>query len=142
MREIKFRAWNIRHRQMRYDAQNDVVDLEEKPAIVEATGGFRFATFFGIAPHDTNMVLMQYTGLKDKKGKQIYEGDIVKMHGNSIHLIEWAGGGIYMVGFCANMFKEGDKRVMDTADVKNLLHQMARSEVIGNIYENPELLKV
>ena len=62
MRKIKFRAWNNVLNKMY--SWNEFLDTNMKQ------------TF--IAPESTAMILMQYTGLKDKNGKEIYEGDIVK----------------------------------------------------------------
>lgn len=72
-------------------------------------------------------VLMQCTGLKDKNGKLIFEGDIVR---NGLHnnLIEWFKGGFWVNGFINGARWE--------------IHQYHQSlEVIGNIHENPELLE-
>ena len=71
--------------------------------------------------------IIQCTGLKDKNGRLIYEGDIVK---NGLHndLVEW-----YKGGFWVNGFINGAKW--------NIHYSHQNLEVIGNIYENPELLK-
>lgn len=72
--------------------------------------------------------LMQYTGVKDKNGKEVYEGDIVQLFGGNKYIIRWnnqiacfdiVNDFGYLV-FCLNN----------------------DFEVIGNIYENPELLEV
>lgn len=61
-REIKFRAWDeVSEKMLNW---NDFLDTNMKN------------TF--IAPESTGLILMQYTGLHDKNGKEIYEGDIVK----------------------------------------------------------------
>lgn len=77
-----------------------------------------------------NYEVMQFTGLKDKNGKEIYEGDIVRLE-------QWEPE-IYEVvfnrgGFC---FRHSDTDVF-YHDAKYI----EKGEVIGNIYENPELLQ-
>ena len=64
--------------------------------------------------------LMQYTGIKDKNGKEIYEGDILSFVGDKL-IAEYDG--LY---------------TMDTN--QEITPHMERTEIIGNIYENPELL--
>ena len=76
----------------------------------------------------------QYTGLKDKNGKKIFEGDIVK-DDYCIYEVVYDGNGYYVE--VVKLLKEcgTDKGVLyDLSDYKDL-------EVIGNIYDNPELLK-
>jgi len=76
--------------------------------------------------------LMQYTGLKDKNGKEIYEGDVVKNgYGDNQEVTfgEWNCGecsDVYGYQFDAARSRENDSLIL---------------EVIGNKYENPELLK-
>lgn len=80
-----------------------------------------------------NFHFMQYTGLKDKNGKEIYEGDILNMtyHG-SVYIVKPEIKGV--IGFENAAFIVGEDRVP--------LGRIGRSlEVIGNIYENPELLE-
>lgn len=76
-----------------------------------------------------DLILMQYTGLKDKDGKEIYEEDIVKgifYQGKpEISTVKWLEKGAAFIFFGYPMNVHG-------------LHDV---EVIGNIYENPELLK-
>lgn len=87
---------------------------------------------------DSNKILMQSTGLKDKNGKLIYEGDIVKFNFDTdeiIAVVSWDDNE-GQVGYYLNTtdyFK--DKYVTDYDFYKN------DYEVIGNIYENKELLE-
>ncbi len=76
---------------------------------------------------DHDLVLMQYTGLKDKNGKEIYEGDIVKdgwLKNNPLEVVEWSGTGFEPFA---------DHSITEDYDPNTI-------EVIGNVYENPDLL--
>ena len=88
-----------------------------------------------------NNVLMQCTGLKDKNGKLIYEGDIVKNNQNSLYSVEFEEFE-HQTKFCLKRIKNSNYyphistwQGIGYKDQKNF-------EVIGNIYENPELLEV
>ena len=73
-REIKFRAWDTRQKKM-------VGDFDS---------GFNYRWFE--CQHKDCHVLMQYTGLKDKNGKEIYEGDVVQFHfktGDVKRVVNW-----------------------------------------------------
>ena len=118
MREIKFRAWcagthdGLTFGKPRMDY--DVTIVNGKYASVEA--GWDIQGTYSTVP------LMQYTGLKDKNGKEIYEGDIVRTHHNSFEEIKW---GQNNAARCGEEFS-GYTYSIDTS--KEL-------EIIGNIYE-------
>lgn len=122
MREIKFRAW-ARRGEWEEDGEHqkfimlgaDVLAFEEFAPISELLGDV-----------DDDFYLMQYTGLKDKNGKEIYEGDIVASKGTMLSGRNW----------------EETKEVRFNPDFGyGLYDSHIFSEVIGNIYENPELIK-
>lgn len=113
MREIKFRAWDKNHKIM-YPFELIELPYSEN---VNLDGQFD-----GLI--ERGYVFMQYTGLHDKNGKNIYEGDIVK--GNYLKCI---GVVKYSEKFCR--FQIDDWATITPSDIY---------EVIGNIYENPELL--
>jgi len=114
MRDIKFRAWHEKLNKMIYDisvcnSQSEWSDESGKSWIFEDD-------------------IMQFTGLKDKNGKEIYEGDIMQ-HANPFDIpfvVNWIDSD------CGYGFNYGTSSY----------HISDRSfTVIGNIYENPELLK-
>jgi len=127
MRKIKFRAWKSwRKPQMLYDNAFKL-EWSEKNRRLEANCHWRFDASY-------NMPLMQFTGLKDKKGKEIYEGDIVSFEYDpnefEKYKVSWG---------TATFYAES----LEDAEYNNSLWDMPREnmEVIGNVYENPELLK-
>ncbi len=117
MRDIKFRAWDKKDKTM-----GMVFDLFTEP-IIGTVGAF---------DRDT-IILMQYTGLKDKNGKEIYEGDIVRYTCKENSKEKYTNK-VYFdkEGFWSpliSVFPE-DPDMQDEYFF----------EVVGNIHENPELL--
>ena len=109
MREIKFRAWDKINKNMIYD-RTGTIDQ----------------TFFAYNDLPKGWELMQYTGLKDKNGKEIYEGDICKIEQlEGLHKVVWSGIGFW--------FKRCD-------DGELFAPRSYLIEIIGNVYENPEVL--
>lgn len=80
----------------------------------------------------------QYTGLKDKNGREIYEGDIVQIHNDkkSVFEIRWVGGGFYRRHKFMQKYK-GES----WEEITDLPMYPSAHIVIGNIHENPELLE-
>ena len=116
MREIKFRAWDISRKRWL-----DVGNFHVSPSghVLCTNGGFGYE-----AVHETKVVLMQFTGLKDKNGKEIYEGDISRAPGfKQLHVVESK----------EQAYEYGTAHGYDGWWLDN-------GEVIGNVHENPELL--
>ena len=115
MREIKFRHYS--HGEMSYEPEmpyNENVGLNAQIDELLEKG-----------------VLMQYTGLKDVNGVEIYEGDIVKYRDNNLFIVEYI---TEKTMFRAVYIIKKDRDIFDDRLIGN------RCEVIGNIFENPELL--
>ena len=86
-----------------------------------------------------NVVLMQSTGIKDKNGVEIYEGDILKLHAIFLAPDDKIGYLEYSPKYGYSIILEGNRlyRQEYWASTNKLNY-----EVIGNIYENPELIEV
>ena len=121
-REIKFSAWQKWHE---YMFTPDYIDFINGNIIIgEHDGDSRYE----------DIPLMQYTGLKDKNGKEIYEGDVLSNSTGKIDKVIFYENGFFGKSK-SNMGKNHYWYNPLCADyIKN-------KEVIGNIYENPELLK-
>lgn len=126
---FKFRAWNKRDKKMIYNAE-DVYDgsLSGWCGVDKENNNDGWISCFGEYLGRDEYVIMQSTGLKDKNGKLIFEGDILQ-HPQLPHkvVVEW-----FQCGFWLNGYQNGAKR--------NLHDACKFYEVIGNIYENKELL--
>ena len=132
MRKIKFRIWDKRNKKMIYKTNTNKIYMSLDGKLYNGLNGQDFSDDF---------ILMQYTGLKDKNGKEIYEGDIIKS--------KYFGDFIVKNGIVRIMDNEAyqDNLVsgfyLQQVSSKELWHLdfLKKCEVIGNIYENPELLK-
>ncbi len=120
MREIKFRAWDGTRFLNKTFFDRNWYNSDNK--CVKA-----------LVPEDQHYLkIMQYTGLKDKNGKEIYEGDICSVDdGENIYEIIFYMGG-FMVAVLPRKI-----RIYHIGD--SLFNNI---EIIGNIHENPELLEV
>lgn len=125
MREIKFRAWDTKEKKMYYDAQNTYDFMINN-------GGCFEENFKDVLEYD-NYVVMQYTNNKDITGKEIYEGDIVETTRALNHIV----GVVVMIKGCWYIQDGKDSYY-------RLIPRFGKAEnkVIGNIYENKELLKL
>jgi len=126
MRPIKFRAWDKTEKKMVCEYHYLYMDILDGEIVDHNKDDFR-----------TDLILLQFTGLLDKQGKEIYEGDIVKLiiqHqsivNNSSLEIE-----ISQVEFSPSYFRlRGSILGAGSLISENI-------EIIGNIFESPELLK-
>ena len=112
-REIKFRAWNIPNKLMYQNVQDGLLAKNEKGQLV-------LGVSLGKLSKDAGSVLMQFTGLVDKNGTEIFEQDILKTRfGNKICFSDLVDYHLWNI--------ENSNAFLET-------------EIIGNIYENPKLL--
>ena len=125
MREIKFRAWN--------KDENSMVDLKAITPLALSSSMNNQMALQGkdglFLPFFDNVELMQYTGLKDKNGKEVFEGDIVSKAGAFIVWSEDLS--------CWCFAFKNDSIQTPLFHIRKATSEM---DVIGNIYENANLL--
>ena len=131
MREIKFRVWDTENKEMLR-----VQELDFECTFYGGRLSIRteqYNDYFDIE----DMILMQYTGLHDKNGKEIYEGDIVRIP-NDYELYGTNAGEAYEVYFAYGGFRLKPK--YNSKARGYWLEDDNEIEIIGNIYESKELL--
>ena len=133
MRDIRFRAWLQHEKEM-----SEVLVLdnqEEKVFVVRKDGAAGWRMF-------AEVELVQYTGLKDKNGTEIYDGDYIRYSARTINgsifthvcrVFQHESGTWRIEGY------HEDNHSYETKGTVYAAHLIC--EVIGNIYENPELAK-
>lgn len=137
MRDIKFRAWKHVNTPEMF---NDVQAIEFKSGV--AYLGYRLSSSTVRTDEEQldNLILMQYTGLKDKNGSEIYEGDIVNYKNTFIDPM--TGRGKLSVDVNREVvYKNGAFRMKINHSDTSSFFDSEKMEVIGDIYRNPELLK-
>jgi uncharacterized phage protein (TIGR01671 family) len=153
MRKIKFRAWDKPTEQMIYDVSVsiDTIGFGPDDDIDAALKKKGFSSDdYNLPEHwcDTgddfffvlnDFELMQFTGLKDKNGNEIYEGDVVQDESKMPQIIRFGEcynkeAGIEFHGWYVEDIKTKEPFAFSAGDGEV-------SEIIGNIYENPEKLQ-
>ena len=157
MRQLKFRAWNKELNIMRNNSTIDCYNSElnrsfKENLMLTMDGEIRVCQWYGdrvSMREDNNYKLMQFTGLQDKNGVNIYEGDVIKIHYvgspvvGSVEFFQkrdyedgkWA---IRHTGWILADFKR--KTGKEACEMGFHFSIKELREVIGNIYQNPELL--
>jgi uncharacterized phage protein (TIGR01671 family) len=145
MREIKFRAWDLENKRMfevsyigfktsgkidnvmGFGNEKDNEERIKRGGSLSITANGQSFTYGTLQLGLINFELMQYTGLKDKNGKEIYEGDILKSK-----------------QFVARNLFHNNLGIVDLPLQEQWIEistELEKDQVIGNIFENPELLK-
>lgn len=149
-REIKFRAWNTDKRRMSYqdgtNMQPLILRIDGALALLDKDSNDQYQYTYkdnlfitdeeGGNYHSEGFILMQYTGLKDKNGKEIYEGDILLGR----FVLDEVEDHIFL-----SLTEEEKKTQSIMFVVEDIFYPYTNQipedlEVVGNTYENPELL--
>ncbi|MHB1334497.1 MAG: YopX family protein [Candidatus Humimicrobiaceae bacterium] len=126
MRERRFRMYSKLSKKMSYDVE-----------FVKKEDGFWFVSELGIIQHhrdsegSTRIFVMDYANVVDKTGDMIFEGDVLHEDNGNNWVVEWYKTGLQM-------------RSIETGDLFFTLYKSCELkilQIIGNIYENPELLE-
>lgn len=154
MREIKFRIYNPSSKSLLYDLDNVFECLKQQIAFDKSMPGGEYIPHYD--HRSEGMVWEQFTGLHDKNGKEVYEGDVYyrsdsymgKFDRKTWFKIAWADG-----GFCEEVIKAENslQHPSNQIGVYNVGDQLALCiykgettlpyEIIGDVHSNPELLK-
>ena len=124
MREIKFRAWDKKNKIMRSVNDREIYDDLDR-------NGY---SCVDSVLNDETSIVMQWTGLVDKNGVDIYEGDIVRTRLGNFENI----GKIFFEHSCF-MIEIGYTILQNGLTKFPLITNDYQLEVVGNIFENPEL---
>lgn len=138
--KIKFRVW---------DKINNSMFVPEKSAtikfMIDFNGDLRIMDTYtnrlwsGIVSED-DYEFMLFTGLQDKKGREIYKGDVLKGTNNQIYYVDFIRGCFYLKPKNKIFSHLGWVEWLPMCEIDRLANPVD-FEVIGNIYEDPELLK-
>ena len=127
MREIKFRAWDKKIQQF----------IDAKEIVINDGKVFRnWQDYEDYIPDDNTIELVWFTGLKDKNGVEIYEGDIIGLDGFWSYCIDFHDGAFRKIP-C----NQAQKLNWPWNPLEKVTIEVHGWEVIGNRYENPELLE-
>jgi len=149
MREIKFRVWDIVDLKYHYHDSfyESWYSVRLDGSVVDGNG----------CPYDESHIIQQYTGLKDKSGKEVYDGDILRikycvgdfawewMSDEDVIKNSEMNGKEYIVIVTSSLIDGVNMQLQGKHDAGLIsfpLSYIIRGVVMGNIFENPELIKI
>ncbi len=136
-REIKFRVWDKESKCFLFPQSKLCIDLETGYPYLSQKLGNK-GNYVTLCPPESNFVFQQFTGLKDKNGKEIYEGDLLESGA-------WFQGYGTVEVFWNNRYSSwrvvvpGGQGNYNGAELWEGI--LMNGKIVGNIMENPELLK-
>ena len=142
-RGVTFRAWDKRDKRMLYQddikisyAQNTDIYLTDLCTFFDSLNDRIYKDGFKVSDGipDNRYILLENTGLTDKNGKDIYEGDIIEYHPKKPEVIGFEDGSFIQSFVGRDPEEDGAVIILNK-------YSVTRSVILGNIYENPELLK-
>lgn len=135
MREIRFRAWDVTNKIMLHELDdNQLNDERSFGGHYMTVLSYGQLTINWIDKHDDwhDCIPLQSTGLHDKNGKEIYEGDILSGFNGGVFIkVEFVFAGWHFSALPSSKF----------ISYPSAYSNAGRMEIIGNIYENPELVE-
>ena len=126
MREIKFRAWSSGRKEM----------VEVESIHFKGNAVYLISKYLRLVANLDETELMQFTGQKDMNGKEVFEEDILKLENRDFGIVQYNNLNcnyyIQLINYHFNV----------AIDFKKVFSYQSKVEIIGNKYENPELLEV
>lgn len=141
---FNFRVYDLKKDRMIYPDGNGYLNYDNEDCVIDGNG-----SLFGLTSNETKdgYLMMQRTGLKDKNGKDIYEGDLIKMGDNPAEIVVWCDKcacyetinkqdwGRFKIGEPLDCYCELGYALLENNILENI-------EIVGNIYETDYLVEV